>query len=53
MLFSAESQDGSQAVGLHFVMCESQTFGRVAFAVLEGEKWIFEVYMYVYDSERR
>lgn len=33
----------SQADGLHFVMCESQTFGRISFAVLEGERCIFEV----------
>lgn len=32
----------SQAVGLHFVMGESQRFGRGFFDVLEGEKCIFE-----------
>lgn len=53
LFFSAESQDGSQAVGLHFVMCERKTFGRISFAVLEGEECIFEVYVCDSESERR
>lgn len=44
----AETESG---VSLHFVMCESQTFGRGFFDVLEGEECEFEVYLCVYDSD--
>lgn len=50
-VFSARNGVRSQADGLHFVICESPTFGRGFFDVLEGEKCIFEVY--VYDGDRR
>lgn len=44
--FSAESQDGSQAVGLHFVMCESQTVGRVFFLLCWRVRNVYLKYVY-------
>lgn len=48
MLFCFSESGVIQAVGLHFVMCESQTFGRVSFAVLEVKNgYLKYVYMIV------
>lgn len=53
MLFFLQSQDGSQESACISSYVKGKRLDGGFFAVLEGEKCGFEVYMYVCDSERR